>query len=157
MEGYSKNTTDLITSLNSKENIETITNNTLYPYDLTDAEKEFLKKWQPQNALIIYGTLAPGKPNNFIMDPVPGIWQKATVSGKLENKGWGAELGYFGFVHCNDEDAEEIDSYILISDELYKHWQYLDDFEGEGYKRILAEYRLENGENGIGFIYALRT
>lgn len=31
----------------------------------------------------------------------------------------------------------------------------LDEFEGSGYKRILAKFELNNGEVGVGNIYAL--
>jgi hypothetical protein len=31
----------------------------------------------------------------------------------------------------------------------------LDDFEGDGYRRILAKYELDNGETGVGYIYAI--
>jgi len=37
------------------------------------------------------------------------------------------------------------------------YWDYLDDFEGDGYVRIQTEYQLESGENGTGYIYALRV
>jgi hypothetical protein len=33
----------------------------------------------------------------------------------------------------------------------------LDEFEGWGYKRILAMFELENGEAGVGYIYAINV
>ncbi len=31
----------------------------------------------------------------------------------------------------------------------------MDDFEGEEYRRLLAKYELQNGQIGIGNIYAI--
>ena len=81
-------------------------------------------------------------------------WQ-GIVRGSLEKRGWGAELGYYGFRHTSHEKQEEIKVFVLLSDELVKNWQLLDDFEGDGYKRILAKYELENGQIGVGNIYAI--
>lgn len=77
------------------------------------------------------------------------------VGGKLEKEGWGAESGYYGFRHCNISEQEKVEAFVLCSDELVANWQYLDDFEGDEYRRILAKYQLDNGETGVGFIYAI--
>ena len=71
------------------------------------------------------------------------------------NEGWGAELAYFGFKHAHRDEQENIEAYILFSNELVDNWSYLDEFEGDGYKRILAKFELENGEVGVGNIYAI--
>jgi hypothetical protein len=73
----------------------------------------------------------------------------------LEKKGWGADLGYYGFRHASNEEQKEIKVFVLLSDELVPNWQVLDDFEGNGYRRILAKYEIENGQTGVGNIYAL--
>ncbi|GMM83898.1 hypothetical protein [Pseudoalteromonas sp. MTN2-4] len=44
--------------------------------------------------LFVYGTLAPGKPNEHILQEVEGEWLPATVKGELHQTGWGAELGF---------------------------------------------------------------
>lgn len=107
-------------------------------------------------ALIIYGSLAPGESNHSIMDPIKGEWKKATIKGKLLEGGWGSSLGYHGFTPANSDEAEIINAYVLFSKDLTASWNYLDEFEGDGYIRIQTEYQLENGEKGIGFIYALK-
>jgi hypothetical protein len=56
--------------------------------------------------------------------------REGIVKGKLQNKGWGAELGYNGFKHTNSQDEQTIKTYVLISDELISNWNYLDEFEG---------------------------
>ena len=144
----------IIERLNKNETISNIVVNNLEESNLTDDEKQFIKRFIPEKSLIIYGTLAPGKPNHHIVENIKGEWIKAIVRGKLENKGWGADLGYKAFRHTNIEEQVKIDAYILLSEELVANWHYLDEFEGNGYKRILAKYELENGEIGVGYIYA---
>ena len=106
-------------------------------------------------ALIIYGSLAPGESNHSVIYPIRGEWKKATIKGKLQEGGWGSSLGYNGFIPVNSKDAETINCYVLFSEDLPANWDYLDEFEGDGYRRIQTEYELENGQKGIGFIYAL--
>jgi hypothetical protein len=64
-------------------------------------------------------------------------------------------LGYYGFKHSSLDEQENIEAFILFSDELVNNWTYLDEFEGDGYRRILAKFELENGEVGVGNIYAI--
>jgi len=106
-------------------------------------------------ALIIYGSLAPGEWNHSVMDPIKGEWRKAIIRGKLQEGGWGSSLGYNGFILVNTEEASTINCYVLFSKDLLLHWDYLDEFEGDGYKRIQTEYELENGQKGSAYIYAL--
>ncbi|GAA3774155.1 gamma-glutamylcyclotransferase family protein [Flavobacterium ginsengiterrae] len=107
-------------------------------------------------ALIIYGSLAPGESNHAVMDPIKGEWKKAFIKGRLEEGGWGSSLGYHGFIPVNTAEAKTINCYVLFSADLTLHWDYLDEFEGDGYIRIQTEYQLENGEKGKGYIYALK-
>lgn len=109
----------------------------------------------PEQALVIYGSLAPGKPNHSVVESIKGTWQKGIVRGKLENKGWGAELGYYGFTPTGINEQNEIEVFVLLSDELTSHWQRLDEFEGDGYKRTVVQYELASGEIGVGYIYAI--
>ncbi|PBI84754.1 AIG2-like family protein [Flavobacterium sp. ACN2] len=115
-----------------------------------------MKKIEAIPALIIYGSLAPGESNHSVMDPIKGEWKKAIIKGKLEEGGWGSSLGYNGFIPVNNEEAETIKAHVLFSEDLTSHWDYLDEFEGDGYMRIQTEYELENGEKGSGYIYALK-
>ena len=123
--------------------------------NLTEIEKTFLKTYSPEKSLIVYGTLAPNAPNHSVVQHIKGHWQPGIVRGSLEKKGWGADLGYYGFKHTSKERQEEIKAFILFSDELPANWQLLDDFEGNGYRRILAKYELANGQIGVGTIYAI--
>ncbi|HEX5150289.1 MAG TPA: hypothetical protein VFW07_02510 [Parafilimonas sp.] len=64
-------------------------------------------------------------------------------------------MGYYAFKHAGTTEQEEIKAFVLTSDELISNWQFLDEFEGSGYRRILARYKLDNGEIGVGYIYSV--
>lgn len=145
----------IVESLNAKNYREgTFSARTQNP-DLTRAERKFLESFSPEKSLIIYGSLASGAPNYSVVEHIKGNWQKGTVRGSLEKKGWGADLGYFGFRQTTREIQQEIKVFVLFSGELNANWQMLDDFEGHGYRRILTEFELENGRAGVGYIYAV--
>jgi len=145
----------IIECLNKNATVSHIVLNSLEHFGLTEVEKNFISTYKPEKSLIIYGTLAPNKPNHSVIEHIKGKWQKAVVRGKLERKGWGAELGYYGFKHGGIKEQEKIEAFVLFSDDLVANWKYLDDFEGDGYRRILAKYELGNGETGVGYIYAI--
>ncbi len=105
-------------------------------------------------SLFIYGTLAPGRPNEHILKNVKGKWEKAFVKGKLLHQGWGAEMGFPGIV-LNDTE-EEIEGYIFTSNELFDKWNELDAFEGEEYARIITQARLSNNQVVESYIYSLK-
>lgn len=142
--------------LNQRKDIADITLKTLDQYELSIDEKDFLSCYQPENKLIIYGTLAPGKPNHHKISHIKGEWKPAILKGgKLEIKGWGADLGFNGFVPVSENEQTDIPCYVLFSDDLCKNWDFLDEFEGSGYKRILAIYELEDKQRGVGYLYAI--
>ena len=145
----------LIQNLNQKITAQGVGIEKLDDQDLTPTEKDFIAQYKPGESLIIYGTLAPNKPNHSKIEHIKGKWLKGIVKGKLVNAGWGAELGYFGFKHAPIEEQVHIKAYVLFSDELVDNWAHLDAFEGAEYQRILAQFELENGEVGVGNIYAL--
>ncbi|MCG7561626.1 gamma-glutamylcyclotransferase family protein [Pseudoalteromonas sp. McH1-42] len=103
--------------------------------------------------LFVYGTLAPGRPNEHILAGLNGQWQPGFVNGHLQNQGWGAELGYPGLTL--DTSAEEVSGLVFSSPELDSHWQRLDEFEGEHYKRVIAQVRLDDGETIPAYVYTL--
>ena len=142
----------IIEGLNKNKTIPSIVLNNLADSGLTEIEKNFIKTYRPEKSLIIYETLAPNRPNHSVIEHGKRKWQKAIVRGKLEKKGWGAELGYYGFKHTSIKEQDKIEAFVLFSDDLVANWQYLDDFEGHEYRRILAKYELDNGEAGVGYI-----
>ena len=78
--------------------------------------------------LFVYGTLAPGRPNEHVLADVPGTWEPATVRGELLPEGWGAALGYP--VIILSEDGPEVAGFVFSSDELARHWERLDRVRG---------------------------
>jgi gamma-glutamylcyclotransferase (GGCT)/AIG2-like uncharacterized protein YtfP len=77
------------------------------------------------------------------------------VKGHLEQRGWGAEMGYPGLVL--DEAGKEIKGFIFSSEHLNEHWDALDEFEGEQYKRVLTEVCLDDGSSIEAHIYILSS
>ncbi len=103
--------------------------------------------------LFVYGTLAPGQPNEHILSNVPGQWQPATVTGTLFQEGWGAAIGYPGIVL--DEHGGQVEGFVFSSDVLAEHWTRLDEFEGEGYERVMTRAKLDDGSIVDAYIYSL--
>ncbi len=105
--------------------------------------------------LFVYGTLGPGKPNEHVLKRIGGHWEKGSIHGKLFKEGWGSEMGFPGIRLGNKE--EKIEGYVFYSDQLGKHWDELDQFEGEEYQRVKTEVVLEKGKENVEvFVYALK-
>jgi len=105
------------------------------------------------NRLFVYGTLAPGRPNEHELAEVPGNWEPAIVKGTLLQEGWGAAVGYPGIVL--DEHGGEVHGFIFSSKELSAHWARLDELEGDCYERVVASVELGDGTVVKAYIYAL--
>lgn len=108
-----------------------------------------------EKRLFVYGTLAPGQANHGLLEKLQGSWHKGSVSGHLYPNGLGPTTGY-PVVDLTDP-AQSIDGFILISDALPGHWPLLDDFEGEGYRRVKTMVTLPNTSRLQAFIYVLDT
>ena len=80
----------------------------------------------------VYGSLAPGQPNEHVLAGITGRWHSGAVHGTLRSEGWGADLGYPGIVLDPTRPA------LFESAELALHWARLDDFEGQGYRRVMT-------------------
>jgi gamma-glutamylcyclotransferase (GGCT)/AIG2-like uncharacterized protein YtfP len=105
--------------------------------------------------LFVYGTLAPGRPNEYILADVPGEWETATVIGTLHPEGWGAAAGYPAIVL--NEQGGEVEGLLFSSESLAEHWAQLDEFEGEGYERVLTTAKLQDGTTVAAYVYRLRA
>lgn len=105
------------------------------------------------NKLFVYGTLAPGQPNEHYLTPLKGTWQIATVRGTLHPEGWGATWGYPAVIL--DDEGDEVPGALLASDDLKEHWEILDEFEGEAYKRVIAPIKLPDGSSTEAYAYVL--
>lgn len=103
--------------------------------------------------LFVYGTLAPGRPNEHVLADIPGTWEPATVRGTLHAEGWGAAAGYPGIVL--DDAGDEVQGLLFSSGNLAEHWARLDEFEGEGYERVLVVVSRMDGTVVDAYIYQL--
>ena len=104
--------------------------------------------------LFVYGSLGPGRPNEHILSAIGGTWEEASVRGYLKPRGWGAEMGFPGVVLYDLGD--EIKGQIFCSDKLDDHWDELDDFEGEEYKRVLITVKTKDNASVKAYIYILK-
>lgn len=107
----------------------------------------------PEEHFFVYGTLAPGQPNEHILAEVPGRWSPASVRGDLYNEGWGADVGFPGLVV--NPDGAVIDGQVFSSTELRRHWPWLDEFEGPGYRRVRVSATLADGQMVDAQVYVL--
>ncbi|MBX2877646.1 MAG: gamma-glutamylcyclotransferase [Saprospiraceae bacterium] len=103
--------------------------------------------------LFVYGTLAPGKPNEHILAGINGHWQPASVIGTLHEEGWGADMGYPGIKLS--KQGTLVQGLIFSSYELEQHWSRLDVFEGDAYHRVLTTAKLSDQRQISTFIYVL--
>jgi len=95
------------------------------------------------NRLATYGTLAPGRVNYGQLQDLNGRWLQGTVTGRLVQAGWGATLGFPGLIL--DPAGEEVAVHLFESADLPDHWDRLDAFEGDAYRRILVPVRTRDG------------
>ncbi|GAA3397010.1 gamma-glutamylcyclotransferase family protein [Cryptosporangium minutisporangium] len=105
--------------------------------------------------LFVYGSLAPGRPNEHVLADLAGTWEPATIRGHLRKEGWGADLGYPGIVL--DERGPEVEGLVFTARSLGEHWERLDEFEGDGYRRVLAAARCPDGRTVSVHVYTLAT
>jgi gamma-glutamylcyclotransferase (GGCT)/AIG2-like uncharacterized protein YtfP len=106
-----------------------------------------------RHRLVVYGTLAPGRPNHSQLEVLDGRWSPGKLRGRLVDAGWGASLGYPGLVL--DPHGGMIEVHVFESPDLPAHWSRLDEFEGPGYRRVVTKVRLPGGEVDAS-VYVLR-
>lgn len=105
--------------------------------------------------LFVYGTLRPSHPNGHILEAVGGKFEPGTVRGEMHQAGWGAAMGYPAIVL--DENGSEVEGFVFTSENLAGHWEALDEFEGEAYRRVLTKVTLKDGSTVDAYIYTLNT
>jgi gamma-glutamylcyclotransferase (GGCT)/AIG2-like uncharacterized protein YtfP len=103
--------------------------------------------------LAVYGTLAPGRKDHWVLEGLKGTWSAGTVRGHLHPEGWGATDGYPALMY--DEDGPEVPVQVFESSELPKHWTRLDEFEGSQYRRTTVPVVLSSRQKVQCHIYEL--
>ncbi|MEM9034514.1 MAG: gamma-glutamylcyclotransferase [Actinomycetota bacterium] len=96
-----------------------------------------------ERRLAVYGTLAPGRPNEHVLAPLGGTWTVGIIRGELRQEGWGADLGYPGIVLHPDGPTVEV--HLLESAGLPDRWAELDEYEGPGYRRVVTDVLTDDG------------
>ena len=99
----------------------------------------------PETKLIVYGSLAPGESNAFILEGLMGEWRPCRIRGHL-----GAFRGFKSFRY--DPQGPEHPAWLLVSAELPRVLPDLDDFEGEEYERRIIPARV-NGRSVMAQVY----
>lgn len=104
--------------------------------DTCEASIKLDSLFETNKTLAVYGTLAPGRQNYHIVEPLGGEWTDGFIEGDLQQTGWGATLGYPAFRPRVGGPTLKIR--ILKSSLLPEGWKDVDEFEGPEYMRILV-------------------
>ena len=91
---------------------------------------------KPEDRLIVYGSLAPGGSNAFLLAGLVGKWYRCVIRGHL-----GRYRGFKAFRY--DPEGAEHKAWLFESAHLPKVIQELDDFEGEEYERIIIPAQID--------------
>ena len=102
--------------------------------------------------LATYGTLRPGERNHEQVSSLCGQWFPGSVRGRLLDAGWGADHGFPGLVL--DDAHGEVPVDVLESPDLAAHWDRLDEFEGDEYRRVPVLVATRHGQIEA-FIYVV--
>jgi gamma-glutamylcyclotransferase (GGCT)/AIG2-like uncharacterized protein YtfP len=93
---------------------------------------------RPEERLVIYGTLAPGRENHGVIEYLGGSYRECFVHGRITEVDG---LPYFTWAPA----APSLRAQLFCSDRLPSKWDDLDRFEGSGYKRRLIPATSEDG------------
>lgn len=99
-------------------------------------EQQLNELFGTDHTLAVYGTLAPGRQNYHIVEPLGGEWTDGLIEGTLQETGWGATQGYPAFRPAAGGPIVQIK--VLKSNALPEGWRPVDEFEGPDYQRILV-------------------
>jgi gamma-glutamylcyclotransferase (GGCT)/AIG2-like uncharacterized protein YtfP len=88
-----------------------------------------------ETRLIVYGSLAPGGVNAFMLAGLSGEWHPCRIRGRM-----GIFMGFKSFRY--DPQGPEHPAWLFSSADLPRIIPELDDFEGEGYERRIIPARV---------------
>jgi gamma-glutamylcyclotransferase (GGCT)/AIG2-like uncharacterized protein YtfP len=101
----------------------------------------------PNDKLLLYGTLKTGKSNSSILDNYRNNLKNVSIWGFIEMEN---NLPYYTFSISSSQN--EIQAELIYNNELNTHFDKLDEFEGTTYRRIKVPFKNEN-EVEIGQVY----
>ena len=123
--------------------------------DMQQLESIVESIFQPSSLLAVYGTLAPGEANEWVLQPLQGRWMAGYVCGqRLAPGSWGGGIEYPGMRWVPEGDRFAVK--LFSSVDLPNDWERLDEFEGENYLRILVPVERGDGTVAIANIYSSR-
>ena len=93
---------------------------------------------RPDERLVIYGTLAPGRANHNVIEDLSGRYLDCAVHGRVSEVDG---LPYFTWAPA----ADALGALLFCSKQLPGKWDDLDRFEGAGYKRRLIPATTDSG------------
>lgn len=91
----------------------------------------------PETRLIVYGSLAPGGANAFLLAGLVGEWHHCRIRGQL-----GTYQDFKSFRY--DPQGPEHPAWLLESPDLPRIIPDLDDFEGEAYERLVIPAKVDD-------------
>lgn len=103
------------------------------------------------NALFTYGTLQPGEEADHYLKQISGTWHDAYVLGKYISD---SKIGYPA-IQLNAK-GKKIKGKLFYSIELSKIIKNIDAYEGDEYKRSIANVYLTNGSMQSAYVYELK-
>jgi gamma-glutamylcyclotransferase (GGCT)/AIG2-like uncharacterized protein YtfP len=119
-------------------------------------ERRFAAEFDADTHQAVYGTLAPGCPNHPQVSQLAGEWHIGySVTGRLVRSGWAADAGYPALAWS--PTGGNVPVQLLVSVELPRQWERLDEFEGPDYLRILVPVHAGGGVATVANLYAART
>ncbi len=101
----------------------------------------------PNDKLLLYGTLRSGKSNATILDSYRNNSKNVSIWGFIEIEN---ELPYYTFSISSSQN--EIQAELICSKELHNKFDKIDEFEGSNYRRIKVPFKNGN-EVEIGNVY----
>lgn len=111
----------------------------------TDAERRLEAAYDCGRRLAVYGTLAPGAANAHQLDGCRGTWTPGHVTGRRAER----DFPVFTFAPA----APPVPVHVLDSADLPLHWDRLDAFEGDAYRRILVPVTFSDGRTTVANLY----
>jgi gamma-glutamylcyclotransferase (GGCT)/AIG2-like uncharacterized protein YtfP len=107
-----------------------------------------------QHRLAVYGTLAPGRENHWMLASLEGHWSDGFVRGNRLEAGWGYDFGFPGL--RLDPSGEDVAVQVFESPGLATQWEKLDAFEGAEYERVVVEV-VCNDTRLLAHVYVIRS